>query len=133
TSKLPPCHYTFAFQVLDGKLNCHLTQRSGDIALGIPFNMAAYAALTQMIAQECGFELGRFAHTIVDAHIYCAKPGSPMAEYDHVEGLRGQLKRKPLPLPRLAIAKKPFDQLTFEDFQLVGYECHEPIRFKVAV
>lgn len=133
SSKLPPCHYTYAFHVAEGKLNCHLTQRSGDVALGIPFNLAAYAALTQMIAQECSLALGRFAHTIVDAHIYMAEPGTATTDYDHVEGLREQLKRKPLPLPQLKIADKPFDQLTFEDFDLVGYRCHEPIRFKVAV
>ena len=133
TSKLPPCHYTYAFHVADGKLNCHLTQRSGDIALGIPFNLAAYAALTQVIAQECGLGLGRFAHTIVDAHIYMAEPGSPTADHDHVEGLTEQLKRSPKSLPSLVIARKPLDELTFEDFELVGYECHEPIKFKVAV
>ncbi len=132
-SRLPPCHYTYAFQVLDGRLNCHLTQRSGDIALGIPFNLAAYAALTQIIAQQCELEVGRFAHTIVDAHIYCAKPGSSTAEFDHVEGLKQQLQRKPLSLAKLNIARKSFDELTYEDFELVGYQCHDPIRFKVAV
>jgi thymidylate synthase len=133
SSRLPPCHYTFAFHVNDGKLNCHLHQRSGDIALGIPFNLAAYAALTQMMAQEVALGLGMFAHSIVDAHIYTAKPGGPMAEYDHLAGLKEQLQRKPLPLPRLEIARKPFDELRFEDFNLVGYRCHEAIRFKVAV
>ncbi|HWL94585.1 MAG TPA: thymidylate synthase [Phycisphaerae bacterium] len=133
TSKLPPCHYTYAFQVLEGRLNCHLTQRSGDVALGIPFNLAAYAALTQMIAQECCLDLGTFSHTIVDAHIYCAKAGTPTADYDHEGGLRGQLERKPLPLARLEIAQKSFDDLRFEDFTLHGYQCHDPIRFKVAV
>lgn len=132
-SRLPPCHYTYAFHVGAGRLNCHLTQRSGDVALGIPFNLAAYAALTQMIAQECGLALGRFAHTIVDAHIYMAEPGSRWADHDHIAGLKEQLTRTPKPLPRLVIAKRPFDELQFEDFQLVGYECHEPIRFKVAV
>lgn len=132
-SRLPPCHYTFALHVARGRLNCHLTQRSGDMALGIPFNLAAYATLTQMIAQECGLGLGRFAHTIVDAHIYCAAAGSPTVDYDHVEGLKRQLQRAPLPLPRLEIARKPFDELTFEDFTLIGYRCHDPIRFKVAV
>jgi len=132
-SRLPPCHYTYAFHVAGGRLSCHLTQRSGDIALGIPFNLAAYSALTQMIAQEAGLEPGRFAHTIVDAHIYVARPGTPMADYDHLEGLKAQLKRKPYPLPRLKIARKPFDQLRFEDFELVGYQSHEAIRFKVAV
>ena len=133
TSKLPPCHYTYAFHVAAGRLNCHLTQRSGDVALGIPFNLAAYAALTQMIAQECDLGLGRFAHTIVDAHIYMAKPGTDTADYDHVEGLRRQLERTPRPLPRLVIARRPFDDLTFADFELVGYECDKAIRFKVAV
>lgn len=132
-SRLPPCHYTFAFHVADDRLNCHLTQRSGDVAIGIPFNMAAYAALTQMIAQECGLAPGRFAHTIVDAHVYVAEPGTAAAEHDQAEGLREQLKRKPLPLPRLEIARKPFDELAFEHFELVGYKCHEAIKFKVAV
>lgn len=132
-SKLPPCHYTYAFHVSDGLLNCHLNQRSGDIALGIPFNMAAYAALTQMIAQECELGLGRFAHTIVDAHIYVARSGTDLADHDHLEGLRRQLERDPLPLPTLKIAAKPFDDLQFEDFELHGYRCHEPIKFKVAV
>ncbi len=132
-SKLPPCHYTYAFHVAEGRLNCHLTQRSGDVALGIPFNLAAYATLTQMIAQECGLGLGRFAHTIVDAHIYMAEPGTETAEYDHVAGLRRQLERTPRPRPRLVIARKPFDELSFDDFDLLGYECDEAIRFKVAV
>lgn len=123
SSKLPPCHYTFAFNVQGRKLNCHLTQRSGDIALGIPFNLAAYALLTQILAQECGFELGFFSHTIVDAHIYV----------NHIDGLKEQLKRTPKPLPRLEIAPKPIDALTFEDFTLIGYECYEPIKFEVAV
>jgi thymidylate synthase len=70
-SKLPPCHYTFVFNVQGSKLNCHLTQRSGDIALGIPFNIAAYAMLTQAVAQRTGFEVGEFGHTVVDAHVYC--------------------------------------------------------------
>ncbi len=133
TSKLPPCHYSFAFNVSDGKLNCHLTQRSGDIALGIPFNLAAYSILTQIIAQETNLELGFFAHTIIDAHIYVADKGSEMERYDHLEGLKEQLKRKPLPLPKLKIARKPIDQLTFDDFELVGYKHQEPIKFEVAV
>lgn len=133
TSKLPPCHYTYTFNVSEGKLNCHLTQRSGDIALGIPFNLAAYSMLTQIIAQETGLGLGYFAHSIVDAHIYYAEKGSPMEKYDHSEGLKEQLKRDPLPLPKLKIAKKPIDELTFEDFELVGYTSHDPIKFEVAV
>jgi thymidylate synthase len=133
SSKLPPCHYTFAFQVLEGRLNCHLNQRSGDVALGIPFNLAAYATLTQMLAQDAGLKLGLFSHTIVDAHIYTARADGSMAEYDHVGGLLQQLERKPLPLPRLRIADKPFDELRFEDFELQNYVCHDPIKFKVAV
>lgn len=132
-SKLPPCHYTFTFNVSDGKLNCHLTQRSGDIALGIPFNLAAYSLLTQIIAQDAGLELGYFAHTIIDAHIYVADKGSKMEAYDHVAGLKEQLTRKPLELPKLKIAKKPLDQLTYDDFELVGYEHHPRIKFEVAV
>lgn len=122
-SKLPPCHYTFVFNVQDGALNCHLTQRSGDIAIGIPFNLACYSLLTQILAQEAGLSPGLFSHTIVDAHIYV----------NHIDGLKEQLKRTPKPLPQLEIARKPFDQLQFDDFTLTGYECYEPIKFEVAV
>ena len=122
-SKLPPCHYTFAFNVQGQKLNCHLTQRSGDIAIGIPFNLAAYSLLTQIIGQETGFAPGFFSHTIVDAHIYV----------NHIDGLREQLKRVPKPLPRLEIAQKSIDELQFQDFTLIGYEYYDPIRFEVAV
>jgi thymidylate synthase len=122
-SKLPPCHYTFAFNVFGTKLNCHLTQRSGDIALGIPFNIAAYAMLTQAVAQDVGMELGFFSHTIIDAHIYV----------NHVDGLKEQLKRTPKPLPQLQIAHKPLDDLRFEDFTLLNYVCDAPIKFDVAV
>lgn len=132
-SKLPPCHYTFAFNVCNGKLNCHLTQRSGDIALGIPFNLAAYALLTQIIAQEVNLELGSFAHTIIDAHIYVAEKGTPLEKYDHLEGLKLQLQREPLPLSKLFIKKKPIDELTFEDFTLEGYQSYDKIKFEVAV
>ena len=122
-SKLPPCHYTFAFNVSGNKLNCHLTQRSGDIALGIPFNLACYSLLTMMIAKECGYEPGEFAHTIIDAHIY----------ENHVEGLKEQLKREPLKLCKVKIADKPFDELTFDDIKLEDYESHPAIKFEVAV
>ncbi|GAB4300843.1 MAG: thymidylate synthase [Ignavibacteriaceae bacterium] len=132
-SKLPPCHYSFVFNVSDGKLNCHLTQRSGDIALGIPFNLAAYSILTQIIAQQTGLNLGEFAHTIIDAHIYIAEKGSEQERFDHLEGLKEQIKREPKKLPELRIATKPIDELTFEDFELVGYEHHDKIRFEVAV
>lgn len=122
-SKLPPCHYTFAFNVQGNKLNCHLTQRSGDVALGIPFNLACYSLLTMMIAKECGYEPGEFAHTIIDCHIY----------ENHIEGLKEQLKRTPKKLPTVKIADKPFDQLTFEDIVLEGYESDPIIKFEVAV
>lgn len=120
---LPPCHVMFIFNVANGKLNCHLTQRSGDIALGIPFNMACYSALTMAVAQEVGLEPGIFAHTIVDAHIYV----------NHVDGLKEQLTRKPKPLPTLTIASKPVDQLSLEDFILEGYDPDPVIKFEVAV
>lgn len=123
TSRLPPCHYTFAFNVQEGKLNCHLTQRSGDIALGVPFNLAAYALLTHILAQETQFKLGFFSHTIVDAHIYV----------NHLDGLKEQLARTPRPLPRLEINPKPIDQLMFEDFTIHDYDPWPPIKFEVAV
>ncbi|MEX0844597.1 MAG: thymidylate synthase [Balneolaceae bacterium] len=120
---LPPCHLMYIFNVENGKLNCHLTQRSGDIALGIPFNLACYSALTMAIAQEVGLEPGTFAHTIVDAHIYV----------NHVDGLKEQLTRKPKKLPTLKIAKKPVDELAFEDFTLENYDPDPVIKFEVAV
>jgi thymidylate synthase len=122
-SKLPPCHMTWILNVQNGRLNCHLTQRSADIAIGVPFNLACYALLTQAIAQEVGLGPGEFAHTLVDAHIYV----------NHVDNLKEQLTRQPLTLPRLEIAEKPFDQLEFSDFELEGYEHHDPIKFDVAV
>jgi thymidylate synthase len=133
TSRLPPCHFAFVFNVQEGRLNCHLTQRSGDVALGIPFNLACYAALTQIIAAQADLTPGFFSHTIVDAHIYAAPKGSAHEAYDHVEGLKIQLAREPRPLPRLVIAPKPIDDLRFEDFELVGYRPHGKILFKVAV
>jgi len=132
-SKLPPCHYSFAFNVNAGKLNCHLTQRSGDVALGIPFNLAAYSLLTQIIAQETELNLGFFAHTIIDAHIYVADKGSTLEKYDHLQGLKEQLKREPLSLPKLKITRKPINELRFEDFELLDYQYHDKIRFEVAV
>lgn len=120
---LPPCHVMYIFNVSDGKLNCHLTQRSGDIALGIPFNLACYSALTMAIANEVGLEYGQFAHTIVDAHIY----------ENHVDGMKEQLTREPKALPTLNIADKPVDELTFEDFTLENYDPEPSIKFEVAV
>lgn len=120
---LPPCHLMYIFNVSGGRLNCHLTQRSGDIALGIPFNLACYSALTMAIAQDVGLKPGTFAHTIVDAHIY----------ENHIEGLTEQLTREPRPLPVLDITRKPVDQLEFEDFKLSGYDPYPVIKFPVAV
>ncbi len=134
-SKLPPCHYTFCFHVepdADGRpdrLSCHLTQRSADLALGVPFNLACYALLTQALAEELGLRPGRFAHTLVDCHVYL----------NHVDGLREQLARPPAPAPRLHIARRPdgsakgLDELAFEDFGLEGYAPQPLIRFEVAV
>ena len=122
-SKLPPCHYTFTFNVLGDKLNCHLTQRSCDLALGVPFNLACYALLTTMIAKETGFTPGEFAHTLIDAHIY----------ENHIAGLREQILRDPKPLPKLEIADQPFDQLGFDDIKLKEYNPHPVIKFPVAV
>lgn len=120
---LPPCHMFFQFYVVNGRLDCQLYQRSADIALGVPFNIASYAALMMMVAQECGLTPGIFTHTMGDAHIYS----------NHVEGLEEQLKRTPKKLPTLEIAKKPFWDLKFEDFKLHDYVHDEFIKFKVAV
>lgn len=122
-SRLPPCHYTYCFNVMGDRLNCHLTQRSCDIALGVPFNLACYALLTMMIARETGFTAGEFAHTLIDAHIY----------ENHIAGLQEQLTREPKPLPRVEIAGKPVEELTCEDVRLVDYAPHPAIKFPVAV
>ncbi len=120
---LPPCHAFFQFYVCKGRLDCQLYQRSADIALGVPFNIASYSALTMMMAQECDLIPGYFIHTLGDAHIYL----------NHVEGLKEQLQRRLHPLPKLTIRKKPFDEIIFEDFELMGY-VHEPfIKFPIAV
>ncbi|MBT4385096.1 thymidylate synthase [Candidatus Peregrinibacteria bacterium] len=120
---LPPCHMFFQFYVVNGRLDCQLYQRSADVALGVPFNIASYAALMMMVAQECDLEAGIFTHTMGDAHIYT----------NHVEGLKKQLTRTPKSLPKVTIAKKPIDQITFEDFELTDYEHDKFIKFKVAV
>lgn len=122
-SKLPPCHYTFCFNVIGNKLNCHLTQRSADLALGVPFNLACYSLLTMMLAKETGYEPGEFAHTLVDAHIY----------ENHIEGLKEQLKREPRALPKIKIANKPFNELKFEDIILLDYAPYPVIKFEVAI
>jgi len=119
----PLCHTLFQFNVSSGHIDMQLYQRSADIALGVPFNIASYSMLLMMVAKECGFTPRHFIHTFGDAHIYL----------NHVDGLNEQLKRTPKKLPQLKIADKPFWDLTFEDFELVGYECEEPIKFAIAV
>lgn len=120
---LPPCHSFFQFYVVNGRLDCQLYQRSADIALGVPFNIASYTALMIMMAQECNLTPGIFTHTLGDAHIYT----------NHIEGMKELLTREPLPLPTLEVAKKPFWDIKFEDFTLKGYEHHPFIKLPVAV
>lgn len=122
---LPPCHILVQFYVADGKLSCQLYQRSADIFLGVPFNIASYALLTLMMAQVCDLQPGEFVHTLGDAHIYL----------NHMEQVKLQLTREPLPLPVMKInpeVKNIFD-FKFSDFELVGYEAHPHIPGKVAV
>lgn len=122
---LPPCHAFFQFYVADGRLSCQLYQRSADIFLGVPFNIASYALLTRMIAQVVGLQPGEFIHTLGDAHLY----------NNHLEQARLQLARRPLPLPTLKLnpqVKSLFD-FRYEDFELVGYEPHPAIKAPVAV
>lgn len=123
--KLPPCHLLFQFYVADGKLSCQLYQRSADVGLGVPFNIASYALLTQMIAQVCQLEVGDFVHTLGDAHIYL----------NHIEGLEGQLKRLPYPCPQLEINSEVKDlfAFTYEDIKLLNYQYHPRISLPVAV
>lgn len=120
---LPPCHSFFQFYVANGHLDLQLYQRSADIALGVPYNIASYSALLMMIARECDLKPGTFVHTLGDAHIYS----------NHVEGLKEQLKRPLHKLPTLTIAKKPFWDLKFEDFKVEGYEHEAFIKFPIAV
>ncbi|TWI52305.1 thymidylate synthase [Pseudomonas duriflava] len=122
---LPPCHALFQFYVADGKLSCQLYQRSADIFLGVPFNIASYALLTMMVAQVTGYEPGEFIWTGGDSHLYA----------NHLEQTDLQLSREPLPLPTMKLnpeVKDLFD-FTFDDFELVGYESHPHIKAPVAV
>ena len=122
---LPPCHCLFQFYVADGKLSCQLYQRSADIVLGVPFNIASYALLTMMVAQVVGLELGEFIHTFGDAHLYL----------NHLEQVELQLSRKPHPLPKMKINPDVTSIVDFkyEDFELVGYEYHPPIKAPIAI
>ncbi len=123
--KLPPCHCLFQFYVADGKLSCQLYQRSADIFLGVPFNIASYSLLTHMIAQQCDLEAGDFIWTGGDAHIYS----------NHFEQVKEQLSREPYPYPKLKILRKPesiFDY-QFEDFEFEDYQHHPLIKAPVAV
>ncbi|MBT8563006.1 thymidylate synthase [Polynucleobacter paneuropaeus] len=122
---LAPCHAFFQFYVADGKLSCQLYQRSADIFLGVPFNIASYALLTHMVAQQCNLEVGDFIWTGGDCHLYS----------NHLEQVELQLSREFFPLPKLNILRKPdslFDY-EFEDFEIVGYESHPHIKAPVAV
>lgn len=122
---LPPCHAFFQFYVADGKLSCQLYQRSADIFLGVPFNIASYALLTMMVAQVCGLQYGEFIHTLGDAHLY----------NNHLEQARLQLTREPKPLPVMKINPEIKDLFAFkyEDFSLENYEPHPHIKGIVAV
>ncbi len=120
---LPPCHTLFQFYVVGGRLDCQLYQRSCDIALGLPFNITSYALLMSMVANECDLTAGIFVHTLGDAHIYL----------NHIEGLKLQLQRPCLPLPKLKIAKKKVLDLTFEDMELINYQHNDFIKFPIAV
>jgi thymidylate synthase len=122
---LPPCHCLFQFYVANGKLSCQLYQRSADIFLGVPFNIASYALLTMMIAQVTGLTPGEFVHTLGDAHLYL----------NHLDQAREQLSRKPFPLPAMRINPAVKDIFAFqrEDFMLENYQAHPTIKAEIAV
>ncbi|MBK8970513.1 MAG: thymidylate synthase [Hahellaceae bacterium] len=122
---LPPCHAMFQFYVADNRLSCQLYQRSADIFLGVPFNIASYALLTHMVAQQCGYAVGDFVWTGGDVHLYS----------NHLEQAELQLSREPRPLPTLSIRRRPDSLYTyqFEDFEITGYEPHPHIKAPVAV
>lgn len=122
---LPPCHLLFQFYVVNNKLSCQLYQRSGDVFLGVPFNIASYSLLTMMIAHICNLELGDFVHTIGDAHIYA----------NHLDQIKLQLSREPRSLPKMIIKRRveKIDEFDYNDFELVDYNPHPVIKGKVAV
>ena len=122
---LPPCHTMFQFHVADGRLSCQLYQRSADVFLGVPFNIASYSLLTMMVAQVVGLEPGDFVHTFGDVHIYM----------NHLEQVDTQLSREPYPLPQMKINPDRHDlfDFRFDDFELLNYQFHPPIRAPIAV
>lgn len=122
---LPPCHTMFQFYVANGRLSCQLYQRSADVFLGVPFNIASYALLTMMIAQVCDLEPGDFVHTLGDAHLYS----------NHMEQVDLQLSREPYPSPKMQINPKVKNifEFCFEDFELLDYQCHPHIKAPVAI
>ena len=122
---LMPCHAFFQFHVADGKLNCQLYQRSADVFLGVPFNIASYALLTHMMAQVCDLKPGTFVHTLGDAHLY----------NNHLDQARLQISRTPLPLPKLELNPnvKDIDDFTYDDITVVGYEHHPHIKAPISV
>tara|TARA_B100001939_G_scaffold347834_1_gene370841 strand:+ start:4078 stop:4866 length:789 start_codon:yes stop_codon:yes gene_type:complete len=121
---LAPCHILFQFYVVDGKLSCQLYQRSADVFLGVPFNIASYALLTHMIAKICDLGVGDFVHTLGDAHLYL----------NHIEQAEEQLSREPLKAPKIMInSKGSIDEFDFDDFKLIDYQFHPHIPAKVAV
>ena len=120
---LPPCHSFFQFYVVNGQLDCQLYQRSADMALGVPFNIASYALLLTMVANECNLTPRYFVHTFGDLHIY----------KNHIDGVKKQLERRPCKRPQLSIAKKPFFDITFNDISLHNYTPQAFIKFPIAV
>lgn len=122
---LPPCHALFQFYVAQGRLSCQLYQRSADVFLGLPFNLASYALLTHMVAQQCDLEPGELVWTGGDVHLYL----------NHIEQARLQLSRQPYPLPALHIKRRPASifEYEYEDFEIVGYRCHPAIKAPIAV
>jgi thymidylate synthase len=122
---LPPCHMFAQFYVANGELSCQMYQRSADMGLGVPFNIASYALLTRMMAQVCGLKAGEFVHTIGDAHIYL----------DHIDALKEQITRTPGPFPKLRIDPEitDIDRFKFENFHIEGYAPQAAIKMKMAV
>jgi len=122
---LPPCHLLFQFYVAQGRLSCQLYQRSADVFLGVPFNIASYALLMMMVAQVCGLQPGDFVHTLGDAHLYL----------NHLDQARLQISRQPLPLPRVRLnpMKKSIFDFQYEDFELVNYQSHPHIKAEISI